>query len=227
MGETGSLDRIGLLGALTPEAREQLARRCAWRRYPAGATILARDQAGSEVLLIVEGAVRVVNVSPAGREVAYAIVEAGGHVGELAAIDGAPRSAGVVAVRGCLVASLSRPAFMALLTEEPAVAILLLRHLARIIRLADERIAELSTMGAVERVYSELLRLARPDPEGAGVVVVAPLPTQEDLAARVGTTRETVARALGRLARSGIARRRGRALSIRDPAILEALVTGE
>ena len=83
-------------------------------------------------------------------------------------------------------------------------------------------------MGAVERVYSELLRLARPDPEGAGgVVVVAPLPTQEDLAARVGTTRETVARALGRLARSGIARRRGRALSIRDPAVLEALVTGE
>lgn len=227
MGEAGSLDRIGLLAALTPEARARLARRCAWRRHPAGATILARDQAGSEVLLIVEGAVRIVNVSPSGREVAYAIVDAGGHVGELAAIDGAPRSAGVVAVRDCLVASLSGAAFMALLAEEPGVAILLLKHLARIIRLADERIAELSTMGAVERVYSELLRLARPDPEDAGVAVVSPLPTQEDLAARVGTTRETVARALGRLARSGIARRRGRALSIHGPAILEALVAGE
>jgi CRP-like cAMP-binding protein len=227
MGEAGSLDRIRLLAALTPEARARLARRCAWRHYRAGAAILARDQAGSEVLLIVEGAVRVVNVSPSGREVAYAVVEAGGHVGELAAIDGAPRSAGVVAVRDCHVASLSGPAFMALLAEEAGVAILVLKHLARIIRLADERIAELSTMGAVERVYSELLRLARPDPEREGAVVVAPLPTQEDLAARVGTTRETVARALGRLARSGIARRHGRALSIRAPEILEALVAGE
>lgn len=227
MSEAGSLDRIRLLGALTPEARARLARRCAWRRYRAGATILTRDQAGSEVLLIAEGAVRVVNVSPSGREVAYAVIEAGGHVGELAAIDGAPRSAGVVALSDGLVASLSGPAFKALLAEETGVAILLLEHLARIIRLADERIAELSTLGAVERVYSELLRLARPDPESTGVVVVAPLPTQEDLAARVGTTRETVARALGRLARAGIARRRGRALSIHGPAVLEALITGE
>ena len=53
--------------------------------------------------------------------------------------------------------------------------------------------------------------------------MIAPLPTQESLAAHVGTTRETVARALGQLAKAGIARRRGRELLIRDLPLLEAL----
>jgi DNA-binding GntR family transcriptional regulator len=53
--------------------------------------------------------------------------------------------------------------------------------------------------------------------------VIDPLPTQETLAAHVGTTRETVARALSQLAKTGITRRRGRELMIRDRALLEAL----
>lgn len=73
----------------------------------------------------------------------------------------------------------------------------MLQRLARIIRDNDEKITELATMGAMQRVYREFLRHARPlggDPQGA--LVGEDLPTQETLAGRLGTTRETVARVL-------------------------------
>jgi CRP/FNR family transcriptional regulator, cyclic AMP receptor protein len=87
------------------------------------------------------------------------------------------------------------------------------------------KITELATMGAMQRVYRELQRLARPlgnDPNGA--VVVENLPTQETLAGRLGTTRETVARVLAQLARAGITERHGRRLTIRRPVDLALLV---
>ena len=131
------------------------------------------------MLFITSGKVRVVNYAPSGREVALAEVGAGGHVGELSAIDGETRSASVVAMADCVVASLAADAFDALLRRHAEIAVDLLRHLVRI---SDERIAELSTIGAVQRVSRELLRLAKPDPAHPDTWLVAPLPTQQDMA---------------------------------------------
>lgn len=218
---TATLDGIRLLAALDPAERQALAARCTWRRYRAGERILSRDAPTREVLFIVAGEVRVVNYAASGREVAYARVGPGSHVGELSALDGAPRSASVEAQSKALVAALDAQAFHALLRAHAEVAIQLLQGLTAIIRRGDERIAELSVLGAMPRVYRELHRLARPI-DGAGAVIDR-LPTQEALAAEVGTTRETVARALGQLARAGIARRQRRELVIGDLALLAAL----
>ncbi|MFO1073185.1 MAG: Crp/Fnr family transcriptional regulator [Geminicoccaceae bacterium] len=217
-----TLDGIRLLGSLTPEERRALAGRCSWKRYHPGERILSRDSDCREVLFLVAGQVRVVNYAASGREIAYAVIPAGSHVGELAALDGQPRSASVEAVGECLVASLGNGPFEELLLRQPQVAVILLKSMAAVIRRSDERIAELSVLGAMPRVYRELQRLARPVGEGREAVI-EPLPTQEALAAHVGTTRETVARALGQLAKAGIARRRGRELLIRDLELLEAL----
>jgi CRP-like cAMP-binding protein len=215
-----SLDGIALLQGLDPAARQALAARCVWRRYAPGERILDPEADSRDVLFIVSGRVRVVTYAVSGREVAFAVLEAGSHVGELSALDGAPRSASVEALEACRVASLPADAFQELLLAQPGLALELLKGLAGVIRRSDERIAELSVLGAMPRVYRELRRLARP--QGAGAVV-APLPTQETLATHVGATRETVARALGQLAKAGIATRRGRELLIRDLALLEAL----
>jgi CRP/FNR family transcriptional regulator, cyclic AMP receptor protein len=215
------LDGIRLLAPLSPAERDSLAARCAWRRYRPGEVILDRESDNRDVLFVAAGRVRVVNYAASGREIAYGMIEAGAHVGELAALDGEPRSASVEAVDQCLIASLPSGPFHELLLAHPELAVGMLKNLARIIRRTDERIAELSVLGAMQRVYRELLRLARHLPDGA--VVVSPLPTQEALSALVGTTRETVARALGQLARSGITRRRGRELLIVNRDALEAL----
>lgn len=219
--EGGRLGGIELLGSLPEAERHALEQRCRWRNYRAGEEILHRASATRDVLFIVTGKVRVVNYASSGREVAFAVVGAGGHVGELSAIDGETRSASLVAVTDCLVATLAAEAFDALLRRHAAIAVDLLRHLARMIRISNERIAELSTVGAVQRVSRELLRRAERDPADPGAWLVAPLPTQQDMASQVGATRETVARALGQLISAGVIRRRGRTLSILDRATLE------
>lgn len=215
------LEGIRLLAPLRQEQRRALAARCAWRRYATGELILDRESDNRDVLFVVSGRVRVVNYAASGREIAYAVIEEGAHVGELAALDGEPRSASVEAVDRCLIASLPSGPFHELLLAHPELAVAMLKTLARVIRRTDVRIAELSVLGAMQRTYRELSRLARPMPDGGSAV--SPLPTQEALAAVVGTTRETVARALGQLAKAGIARRRGRELLILDPEGLEEL----
>jgi CRP/FNR family transcriptional regulator, cyclic AMP receptor protein len=221
--DRGRLGEIRLLASLAPAELVALERRCRWRRYGAGEQILDRDSATRDVLFISQGRIRVVNYAASGREIAFAVVEAGGHVGELSAIDGEGRSATVVAVSDCLIGSLSADAFGGLLERHAEVAIALLRHLSRIIRTSDERIAELSVLGAVPRVYRELLRLAQPDPSDPGAWRIAELPTQQDMASRVGATRETVARALGQILAHGVVQRQGRTLLIRDREMLEQL----
>ena len=220
-GPAASLDGIRLLAALSAADRAALAARCSWRRFRRGELVLSRDSDCREVLFIAAGRVRIVNFAASGREVAYATIEAGSQVGELAALDGEPRSASVEALDDCLIAALPSGPFHELLLAHGELAVTLLKSLARIIRRTDERIAELSVLGAMQRVYRELLRLAQAKPDGSALV--SPLPTQESLAALAGTTRETVARALGQLTKAGVARRRGRELTIPHLERLEAL----
>lgn len=218
------LREIGLLRGLAEADRRALEQRCRWRRFRAGQQIVDRDSEDRDVFFVVEGRVRVVDYSPAGREVIYAVIGPGGHFGELAAIDGRGRSASVVAVEDCVLASITPSDFDSLLRRHPDVALALIRGLVEVIRTSDERITDLSTLGAMPRICRELLRLATPGPGGAWTV--APLPTQSSIAARTGTTRETVARTLAQLAAEGLIERRGRDLCIPDRARVEALIEG-
>ena len=216
-----SLRGIRLLQSLSDAELGTLEQRCRWRRAGAGQQILDRTDEHRDVFFVVEGSVRAVDFSPSGREVVYAVIGAGGHFGELSAIDGLGRSASVVAIEHCLLAALTPTQFESLIQSHPQVAIELLRDLVGIIRTTDERLSEVSTLGTTARVCRELLRLVRTD-EQTGDWLIAPLPTQRDLAGRAGTTRETVARTLSQLTREAIVERTGRALRVLDRAGLEA-----
>lgn len=210
MSQAHGLERIRLLEGLPREVLEDLRLRCRWRRWAAGQRIIERATPGRDVLFIVEGTVRVGHVTEDGREVTYAEIGPGGVVGELAAIDGGPRSAEVIAASDCRTAALPAEAFRGLLLRHPETALRLLESYARIIRLADRRITELSTTGVAARLARELLRRAVRD--RTGELAVEPLPTQEQLAGVVGTTRETIGRIMIQLTRNGLVRRRGRRL---------------
>lgn len=213
---------IALLRGLDPAARRALARRCSWRRLERGTLAIARGEPGDAVLFLLEGRLSVIESGLTGREVAYGEIRPGGHVGELAAIDGGPRSADVVAATACRVASLPAAAFRALLIEQPQLALALLGHVAGMVREADRRITELGTMSAMARLCRELLRQARRR-AGDGPPVVQPLPTQEALARTTGTARETVGRSLAQLAHAGLVRRQGRTLVLLDAPELARL----
>ena len=227
IGETGSsfsLDKVELLAGLEGRERKKLATRCRWRWWAPRQPVLDRGSDSHEICFIVSGAVRVVNYSASGREVSFADIAAGGTVGELAAIDGGPRSASVFALDHTLIASLGADPFNQMVASHPGVACKIMRGLAHMVRDADQRIMDLSTLGAHNRVHGELLRLARENMRDDGVVLLEPAPPHADIAARVSTTRETVARVMGDLARDRIVDRRGGALAILDPGRLAKLV---
>jgi CRP-like cAMP-binding protein len=219
------LDGVHLFADVPVEARERVAKQCSWRRYAAQEQILDRDSESRDVHFVTQGTARIIIYTISGREVALADIEEGDFFGELAAFDGAPRSASVVAVTASWIAALPASSFMAVLTDHPALAKEVLRRMSTIIRAATDRIVELSTLGANNRVQAELLRQA----EAAGVddrgrAVIRPIPIHADIASRVSTTRETVARVLNDLARKGMVTREREALVVHDVARLEMLV---
>lgn len=217
-----SLDGIDLLSPVSAEDRAALARRCHWRRFAGHEQIIDRDSDSRDVLFVTSGRVRIVNYSASGREVSLDDVGAGGFLGELAAIDGAARSATVVALEETIIASLAPSAFLALMRDHPALALAIMRRLAGIIRQANGRIMDLSTIGAQSRVCGELLRLAKAD--DADEWRIRPIPRHSDVASRASTTRETVARVLGDLVRNGMVKREADGLQIVDPDRLAGLV---
>ena len=103
------------------------------------------------------------------------------------------------------------------------MAIQVLSCLADIIRSCDERIMDLSTLGAVQRVYRQLLQMAEESSVLPGQWLIPALPTHKAIAAMASTTRETVARTMSQLAKAGIVERKGRVLFIRDRVQLEQL----
>lgn len=215
---------IALLAGLDATAREALEKKCSWHTYPANATIIEERSEPTEVFFVVHGRVQVVKYSLGGREVNYGDVEDGGHFGELAALDGLPRSANVIAVDETLVAAISLAAFLELVANHTDVAMLVMKRLAEIVRNADTRILDLSTLGAQNRVQGELLRLAREAGPDGDEAVISPPPKQTEIASRVSVARETVARTIGDLVRSGVIARDRRALTVKDLERLTAMV---
>lgn len=219
-----TLDGIALLENLSPEAHEALARRCAWRRFSAHEQIIDRASDSHDVYFVIQGVVRVVNYSYGGREVSYDDIAAGGMFGEMAAIDGAPRSATVVALEDTVTAVLAPEIFMTLLREHDDLAVIIMKRLVQIIRGSTDRIMDLSTRGAPNRIHAEILRMARPSLKDDNSAMIENMPVHADIASRAGTTRETVARALSDLARRGVIRKDGHTIVIPDFERLEDLV---
>lgn len=219
-----SLEKIDLLSELSPAARAEVERACQWRRFASHEQILDRNSDSRDVYFVVEGTVEVVNFSGNGREISYALVSSGSYFGEIAAIDGERRSASVVAQTACRLATMPPKAFEALLAREPAVALKVMRRLTAIIRANNERIMDLATLGAIQRVYRELLKLARRDPLNASGWLIYPMPKQHEIARRAATTRETVARVLANLLHGGQMTRKDKTYYLTDREALEQAI---
>jgi len=222
--EKGLLSSVCLLGELSAERLTAVEQACRYKRFAAQEQIVDRDSATTDVFFVVRGSVRVVNYSILGREIAFDEVSESNYFGELSALDGQPRSASVMALEDTLILALPRSLFLNLLSEHPNIALQVMMRLAKIVRTADERIMDLSTLAAHNRVHAELLRQARIHIVDGGSARIEPVPVHSDIASRVSTTRETVARVLNDLARRGIVERTKDALLIHDLGRLRNMV---
>jgi CRP/FNR family cyclic AMP-dependent transcriptional regulator len=219
-----SLDGIDLLSVVPPAIRAEILKQCRWQRFEAQEQIIDRNDDPDHVYFLVEGRVRVVIYSASGREITFDDLSAGAIFGELSGLDKAPRSANVMALTDATVAALPNAAFRSAVTESPALALATMVHLVGVLRRANERIMELSTLGANNRVHAEILRLAILGGQPDGTAVIRPIPVHSDIASRVSTTRETVARVLSDLARARLVVRAADHLHVADLNRLERLV---
>jgi CRP-like cAMP-binding protein len=215
------LGQTAVFKGCTPAGLEDLARRLQVRTRPATTIIVAQDEPGDAMFVIVSGRARVALFGENGRELTLSELKPGDFFGEMSLLDNRPRSANVVALSDCTLLMLTREAFVSHLKSHPQTSINLLAELTRRLRQADETIASLALHDVESRLARTLERLAKEDGESTDAgLVLRRRPTQQDLANMVGSCRETVSRTFTSMVRRGLLVQRGRALVL-TRALLE------
>ena len=218
MVDVATLRAVPFLAPLPEDEIAALAREARPRQYRAGATIFYRDDPGSTLHVIHRGRVKLVLASPEGREVTVGVLGPGAFFGEMALIDGGPRSATAVALEAVETVTLDRAVFLATLERRPVAALALLTILGGRLRRTDELLQDVLFLDLPARLAKHLLALA--DAHGVAVPGGVRLDlrlSQGELAALVGATRESVNRCLNAFAERDILALDRDALTIRKP----------
>lgn len=211
------LAQIPLFAELSEDELHGLAATLHRRRYAKGEVVFLQGEIGSDLFVVESGHVKIVLTSPEGREFIMALLGPGDFFGELALLDGEPRSADAIAQEDARLLRLRREDFTRFLEERPTIAIRLLAFLTRRLRQDTQALQNSAFLDVPGRIARALVRLAetRGTPTVDGILIASKL-TQTELAGMVGATRESVNKWLGAYERQGlIARRAGRILVIR------------
>ena len=196
-----NLDGIALFEGFDKSELTQLAAACRWRRFTAHQQVIDKYSESRDIYFVVEGRVRIVNYSLGGKEITLDDLPKGCFFGEMLALDGLPRSARVVSNANSLIAAMDYRLLLKTVEKHPELALKLMVHLVKMVRDANLRIMDLTTLAANDRVHGELLRRAQALSDDGNQAEIKPIPVHGDIANRIGTARETVARVLNDLAR--------------------------
>jgi CRP-like cAMP-binding protein len=205
---TEALARCRLFAGMGPDSLQAIARSLRARRFRRGEVLFHEGDPGDALFVVASGAVKVVIPSEDGDEAILATLRRGDFLGELALLDGAPRSASAIALEPTEALALPRDQFHALVASEPAIRDALLASLSGELRRLTTHVAELHFLDLTGRLAVRLARLAEEHGErlpGGGMRLDAPL-TQSDLAAMIGATRQSVNKLLGEFEADGLIR---------------------
>lgn len=219
------LRKIPLLSNLSDEEILRVQADIRIRQYNKRDVVLQKGGIGDSLLFLLSGQLQVIDVTEDGRAVGLRMLAPGDFFGEIAVINGSMRSASVVALSPVLVALLPRATALHLFSHSPSVANQMLRFLAEKVQRDSEFRALLSIHNTSRRIYTflDLLKEKKPDEE---LAVVENLPTHQDIANMINTSRETVTRTLLTLVQQGIIKKGTHRLIIVDPEGLRKLVQG-
>lgn len=232
-GSGRSLAPIAILSDLPRKELALLSTECEWREMTREEIVLS-SSAGDVlegVVFVVAGAVRLARPNGLTGQIDYLDVAAGGQFGEMAVFGIPDPELTVIARQDGLLAILPQARFEGLLTREESVSRALLVQYAHRLRNGRDATPDnvrpaAGELSGEQRVYGELISLAEPrageDGEPGGLFV-ARLPRHRELASRLSTTEEVVARAIASLVRDGVAVREYPGLFIRDEQVLRHL----
>ena len=220
-----TLTTIPLFSELSEEAGQRFAKSCFWKDYDPHELIIDVEDETTDVRFVLSGRVRIIHRISVGKEVILNEMGDGEYFGEIAAIDGWPRSANVTTLTRSRICIMPQKVFIEVLADSPPTSLKVMKMLARRVRDLNLRLAEHSFLQAKHRLYSELLRLSRPRPGHPDQRTVSPPPIQRELADRIGTRREVVSRELNALEKQGhIAKTKG-AIALLNPDELQRRIS--
>jgi CRP/FNR family transcriptional regulator/CRP/FNR family cyclic AMP-dependent transcriptional regulator len=174
------------------------------RRFRRHEVIFHAGDPGDALFIVVSGSLKIVLPSPEGNEAIIATLRPGDFFGELAVLDGEPRSATAVALEPTELEALARAPFLELVDTQPELRLALLTGLVGELRRLTRHVEELHFLALPGRLAMRLVELAR---EAAGPGPGAELSwhyTQSDLASMIGGSRQSVSRLLGDLSAQGL-----------------------
>ncbi|OGT99462.1 MAG: hypothetical protein A2085_11090 [Gemmatimonadetes bacterium GWC2_71_10] len=219
MSATDVLRRVPLFNDLGDADLARFAEVAREREYPKNSVILFEDDPGDALYIVSSGQVKVVLIGEDGREVILSVLSDGDFFGEMALIDDEPRSAHVIAMKDSQLLVLRRDDFQAQIEAHPKIALKLLRVLVARLRGADAKIGGLVLLDVNGRVAQLLLELAN---ESGGPKITRRL-THHTIAQMIGSSRETVSRAMRELVDRGLIEVSRREITIRQREALESM----
>lgn len=211
-----SLARSPVLAHFSQGGLERLAASGAWLALQPGEVLFQAGDPGDAVYVVVDGEVEVRNSTPDGRDVRLVALGPGALVGEMAALDGGPRSADVAATRRARLWRIARSAMLAALEAEPKAAVALVIELSARLRVADGAISDKTVLDLAGR----LARLLLTEAGASGLVAL----TQTEIGRRLGFSREKVNRKIHEWVREGWVEISPAGIRMLDPTRLEALI---
>lgn len=208
---------VPFLSQLTRSDADDLLSLVRRKRLPRGDSVLRVGSAGDDIVVLLNGRVKLSALGAERREVVLGIRRAGELIGEMAALGGQRRTATATALEEADVGLLTADEFRTYLADHPGAALILIRMLVHRLTEATNEVVDLATQDSVGRVAKRLLELASDHgaPAGEGTRIDLSL-TQDELASWTGATRETVSRALRLMRRLGWITTDNRSITVLD-----------
>ena len=202
--QTASRLQSPLLAALTEPLR-LLATRGIVRSYPKKAVLINEGEKGDSLYVLVKGCVKAFSMDEDGREITYSIIQAGDYFGEMS-LDGGPRSASVITLEASTCCVLSRAEVEEHLVAYPEFAMNILAQVIRRARIATEAARNMALLDVYGRLVAMLEKYDGPSTRNPDDSVTLDAITHQEIASRVGASREMVSRLLKDLQRGGYVR---------------------
>lgn len=213
-----------LLKHLEREELKRLAAAARLSHHSKNATIFQKGDPGDSMMAVIRGRVKICSHSLDGKELVLSIVNKGGVFGEIALLDGEPRTADAVALEETDLLVLDRAQIMPLLTGRPDVAFRIIGVLCKRLRATSEHLEDTLFLEASSRFARALKRLGKAfgKPGADGVTLDIKL-SQQQLGCLVGVSRESINKLLNEWQRAGVIQMTGGYITILDAEALEGL----
>jgi len=205
MDDEELLRTVPIFSELSDGDITSLAKLSSRRRFPKDTVVFFENEEGDSFFMILDGRIKVTILGDDGREVILSMLGAGDFFGEMALLDNEPRSATAIAVEETELLSLNRTDFQSVLTDNRSITTALIKVLTARLRRANHQISTLALLDVYGRVARVIVDMAREEGRRLRDGRIAfRRATHQEIANRIGTTRETVTRMLKDLERQGL-----------------------